>query len=419
LQDASNRLAGFIHAATVSLEQGNLALSELICRHILSEFGDNATAYSLLGNIARRLRLADFSIKYIETAMRLDPTNQMARELLALARSPAGKIAAPAPEKPGYLLIKAWGFGFWSDIDHVLGQLLLSEITGRIPVVHWGENSRFRDSGTSNAFECFFEPVSRCSIEDLQSPSMSYYPQKWTEKNLKAGEVDKWEGEYSRIAGLYLLGRDEDVVVSDFHTLIRDLVPWIPPGHALHGKSIQGLYRFLVAKYLKLKPGLSREIDAFASAHLQGKNMLAVHVRGSDKVIEVDRKSLENINKSYKGAIEEYLSEHRDAEIFLITDSLSVLDEYKKRYGDRLVYTDCARSSDDTGVHFMTHPSREKMAREVIMDVYLAASCDHFIGNGRSNVSTSVLHLRNWKTDEFTLFGNSILEEVNFFLHNR
>jgi hypothetical protein len=35
-----------------------------------------------------------------------------------------------------YLLIKAWGFGFWADLDHVLGALLLADLTRRVPVVY-------------------------------------------------------------------------------------------------------------------------------------------------------------------------------------------------------------------------------------------------------------------------------------------
>jgi hypothetical protein len=419
VQQKNDRLAGFIKAASDSLKRNNLALSELICRHIISEFGENTAAYTLLGIIAHKLLLDDFSRVYLETALRLDPENRVAEELLTQAGATVGRRAEPVTEKPRFLLIKAWGFGFWSDIDHVLGQLLLSEITGRIPVVLWGENSRFRDSGTENAFECYFEPVSGYGIEDLQSLALSYYPPKWTRQNLAEAEIDKWEGRYSRVAGLYLLGRDEDVVVSDFHTLIRDLIPWIPPDHEWHGRSVQELYRLLVAKHLKLQPGLASDIDTFAARHLQGRNMLAVHVRGSDKVIEMDRQALEKINRSYAGEISRYLARHGDAGIFLITDSVPALEEYRQRYGDRLVYTECKRSGDDTGVHFMAHQNREQMAREVIIDVYLAARCNHFIGNGRSNVSTSVLHLRDWQPDEYTLFGNSILEEVNFFLHNR
>ncbi len=36
-----------------------------------------------------------------------------------------------------FLLIKSWGCGFWSDVDHVMGQLLVAEITNRIPVIYW------------------------------------------------------------------------------------------------------------------------------------------------------------------------------------------------------------------------------------------------------------------------------------------
>ena len=46
-------------------------------------------------------------------------------------------------DKSKYLLIKAWGFGFFSDVNHIIGQLLIAELTGRIPIVYWGKNSLF------------------------------------------------------------------------------------------------------------------------------------------------------------------------------------------------------------------------------------------------------------------------------------
>lgn len=418
-REINNRLAGFIHAASHNLEQGNLALAELICRQVLDEFGSNADASCLLGIIAYRLQLPIFSVQHLQAALQLNTKHRVAAEYLARAQAAADNPGAPDPDKPGFILIKAWGFGFWSDIDHVLGQLLLAEITGRTPVVHWGENSLFRDGDTDNAFECFFKPVSRYSLDDLVLPEYSFFPPKWNRQNLGQGEVDKWDGRYSRIAGLYLLGRNEDVVVSDFHTLVRDLLPWIHEGHVLHGESIQGLYRYLFDKYLRLRPDIRDEIESFAVENMGGRHMLAVHVRGSDKIIEVKPEALEAINRSYEEAIRQYISVHSGTGIFLLTDSKAVVEEYSGRYGDRLVLTDSARSGDDTGVHFIDHPSREQIGREVIKDVYLASRCNNFIGNGRSNVSTSVLHLRNWNDDEYTLFGNSILEEVNYFLHRR
>ena len=150
-----------------------------------------------------------------------------------------------------FLLIKSWGYGFWSDVFHVLGQLLLAEISGRIPVVHWGDNCLFGDGSGANAFEFFFEPVSVVGIGDIQGRGFSYWPPKWCEDNILDGEINKRSGSFSRQAGLYLLGRPEDVVVADFFTQALELIPWIPEGHHLCGMSIDGLYKYSINKYLR------------------------------------------------------------------------------------------------------------------------------------------------------------------------
>jgi protein O-GlcNAc transferase len=63
-------------------------------------------------------------------------------------------------------------------VSHVLGQCLLAEITGRLPVVQWGGNSLFSDHPSSNAFETFFEPVSGCNIKEIATGCPSCYPPK-------------------------------------------------------------------------------------------------------------------------------------------------------------------------------------------------------------------------------------------------
>lgn len=78
--------------------------------------------------------------------------------------------------KDRFLLIKSWGCGFWSDVDHVMGQLLAAELTNRIPIVYWGPNSLYAGSFQSNAFELYFEPVSNYSIHDIAWAGYTYYP---------------------------------------------------------------------------------------------------------------------------------------------------------------------------------------------------------------------------------------------------
>src|SRR5438105_9423414 len=118
---------------------------------------------------------------------------------------------APPPgttaERHRFLLIKAWGCGFWSDMNHVFGSLLLAEITGRTPVTHWGSNSLFRDETGSDAFRLYFEPVSSFDIEYLTAiRRATFFPAKWSRSTLRRENVAKWEGPDSRLSGRSFLG---------------------------------------------------------------------------------------------------------------------------------------------------------------------------------------------------------------------
>jgi protein O-GlcNAc transferase len=122
------------------LAAGNLAASEIVCRDILDMDPYNSAALNLLGVVAARVGALDQSAAYFEAALRAEPNNEEVRKNLNLLKNafrPHGK-KNPADQ---YLVIKSWGFGFWSDVSQVLGSLLLAEITGRIPVTHWQEQS--------------------------------------------------------------------------------------------------------------------------------------------------------------------------------------------------------------------------------------------------------------------------------------
>jgi protein O-GlcNAc transferase len=425
--ETMEELSKLIGAAAQFFHRGNLPQAELICRYINRWHGEIPPVSVLLGQIALAAELYDYAEKYFRQAAEAEPGNREATEGLALASAQGARCATRqtqpankrdnADENPRFLLIKAWGFGFWSDMDHVLGQLLLAEISGRVPVVHWGDNSLFRDEGCDNAFEAFFEPVSTYTLEDLRRLSSSFFPPKWTPDNLTANNVNKWEGAYSRVAGFQLLDRPEDTVVSDFYTYLNDIVPWIPESRPYHGLGTQELYRRVLRKYIRPIPAIAARIEAFWQSHLSGRKPLAVHVRGSDKFYESDQ--LHEVNKTYHAKIAEFLEAGRCDTIFLLTDSREVLDKFTERYGEKLVHTDCARTDSDTGVHHQPRVNPQQTGIEVVVDVYLAARCACFIGNGHSNVSTSILHWRDWKDDEYVLIGENMLMRPSFLLHQR
>ncbi len=186
-----------ITAARQAFAQGNLARAEVLSRMALEHSPDDREPLSVLAEIGEKLGLRS-----------------------------AAFLSGPTTDEKRYVVIKPWGYGLWSDVDHVLGQLLLAEMTGRIPVTDWGAASRYACPDGRDAWRDVFQPVSDVRVDDLLSlaaePS-SVFPPKWSADNLRQSEINRFDGSWSRVSGLYLLARPERIVVSDFYTGIRTL----------------------------------------------------------------------------------------------------------------------------------------------------------------------------------------------------
>ncbi|HED12261.1 MAG TPA: hypothetical protein ENI62_01135 [Gammaproteobacteria bacterium] len=405
-----------LETAFARFNQRNIPQAEALCRLVISKGEELPDAYSLLGLISLSIGLPGYAVHQFRKALELKPSLALAKKNLKIATKAARK--KPRPKRGNrFLLIKAWGFGFWADVDHVLGQLLLAEMTGRTPVVHWGKNSLYNNGTCTNAFELYFDPVSDCTIDNLTTGSRSCFPPKWNQYNLQLNEKNKLAGEFSRMAALYSLARDEDVVVSDFHTYVSDLVPWIDARGPLSGMDAQAIYRYLFRKYLRPKADIRAEIDQYWSDQLKDRRVLAVHVRGSDKISE--SLNLKDINTRYGPHIEKRLASDPDMALFLLTDSTTILEEYRQKYGERLLYSDCFRTESGVGIHHHRHDDRRRIGIEIIKDTCLASRCDVFIGHGETNVSTTVLHLKDWQPDDYVLLTDNQLYQPHLFLHKR
>lgn len=313
--------------------------------------------------------------------------------------------------KDRFLLIKSWGCGFWSDVDHVMGQLLAAEITNRIPVIYWGTNSLYAESFHSNAFDLYFEPVSNYTIHDIAWPGYTFYPPIWNAKNIMIEDLDKITWTYRNLGDM--MSSDASVVVSDVHYFIRPIIPYIPKDHWAYGMTAHQIYRCLFDKYLKLNPDIEAEINEFYEANLKDRGpLLGVHIRGGDKVREVEK--LSRFNKRYHTAIEKCIRKYGIKKILLLTDTEDILKDFKKKYGDMVVSTDCRRGHlNDTSnaAHLQDYSNKRRKGIEIIKDTYLGAKCDFFIGNGYSNVSYTVYRLKDWPEDHILLFFRSLKEE--------
>lgn len=142
--------------ARQTLAAGNLTAADVLCRFVLDKNPGDCDALNLLGVVAAQIRLYDQSINYFRRAAQNGSADALKNLSHAKALMSQEQRQIPKHNIDKYLVIKAWGFGFWSDVSSVLGGLLLAEITRRRPVIHWGANSRFGDGTAKNGFDNFF-----------------------------------------------------------------------------------------------------------------------------------------------------------------------------------------------------------------------------------------------------------------------
>jgi hypothetical protein len=389
---------------------GNLAASEIVCRDILDTQPRSAAALNMLGVIATRLQAGEHARQYFDAALQIEPGSNTLRKNLEALKFLATR--APGNDHERFLIIKAWGFGFWSDISHVLGSLLLAEITGRIPVIHMGTNSLYSDGSAADVFQAYFQPVSANRLENIaRIPGATFFPAKWNAENLHCDDIAKWKGEGSRMGALYFLNRPETIAVSDFYVGVIYVQPWIPASHPMHGKSLDEIHRYLIGKYLRPNARARLACNEFFDEHLQGSPFAAIHMRGTDKILEdVD------VHARQQACLAELAAVDPSWRIFLLTDDAPMVGRVKAAFGERVVCTPAQRSSTILGAHCQPTVDRVKAGLEVVIDTFLGARANRFIGTGRSNVSTLIATMKEWAPGDCRILGENQLTERNLYI---
>jgi hypothetical protein len=146
---------------------------------------------------------------------------------------------------------------------------------------------------------------------------------------------------------------------------------------------------------------VSDEVEQFHAQHLAGRPYVAVHLRGADKYLE--QRTLAAVNAQYVEQVDRLASDPA-YRIFLLTDDARAADAFRQRFGERLVLAEVERSADDVGVHSKPGDGPRR-GYEVLRDTLLAARADRFLGNGASNVSAAVIHLKPWRDADAVLLA--------------
>jgi hypothetical protein len=330
-----------------------------------------------------------------------------------------------------FQLIKTWSYTLWGDIDHVLGQLLIAELTNRIPVVYWPTHCLHNGIVQTNGFDLYFEPISTYTISSIAKPEYTYYPPIWDADSLLIDDRSKETWLYRNIGDM--MSSKANVVVGDAYYNVYELIPFIKKNHSAYGMTVEQTYHYLFSKYIKVKPNIETEIQGYYNSWLKSNHpILAVHVRKVNKgevfdARDTNKDGNEYWNKGHKkykkkheikppkkhrffgkgrvykpnelyhSEIRKYIEKYNTKKIFLLTDCEATIKEYQKLYGSMLLFTDCKRIQEDDAVSQMENPMiKRRRGIEVIKDTYLASMCDFFIGNDFSNLSHAVTRIKDW-----------------------
>ena len=414
------RATGFLHRSCP-------AMAEAYAREAVRAAPALPGGHTALGVLGERFGQWEAAWSHFETALATgEPAPVAARRLTRLAArfgDRAGALAAlharrEANRTAGRVLVaKAWGYGFWADMVHLLGAFLLAEMSGRIPVVAWGTESNYWFPGAGNIFDRFFAPVSTLSVQDVAASARTVFPRKWRPETLGDEPVNLWRGPGSRLYGMTLLPRTDDVVVCDFVMPAQSFCRWLPSDHPLHGRDVRTVFRNLIRRHLLPRPEIADGVAAFRRAHLNRGPVLAVHQRNLNKAH--DEPNLAAINQAITDTADRQMAAMDARTLLLITDSDAAVAHYRARFGDRMVTTDVLRPADETKPIFLSRDTghKERAVRDILFDSYLAASCDAFVGNGSSAVSAAVGLLKDWPEDRLHLFGDDIAYNDYFTLY--
>jgi hypothetical protein len=246
--------------------------------------------------------------------------------------------------------------GFFSDFLGVLNHLFVCDIQGKTPVVYWDE--RF------NYYQADYKCCPNCKVTGQNAWDYYFNPVSDLVYNHSDVVCNKFWSE-------------EIPHEKQFFTSFLDL------GTRRRAKQI-------IDKYISIKPCIQKKIDVFYSEKMQGKRVIGLHLRGTDKFTEVKPVSLsiiiEEANK-YAGL---------GTCFFVATDEGAILNKAKQELKGEVIYWDSYRWEsnqsplpDRDSQNGGNYP-RGVVGEQILIEVQLLSRCDKLL-HTLSNVSTAAL----------------------------
>jgi hypothetical protein len=148
------------------------------------------------------------------------------------------------------------------------------------------------------------------------------------------------------------------------------------------GKNIRETYAICIQQFVRLRKPIKDEIEHLRKKLFNGKHILGIHARFTDTVAGFEDRSHHRLTQ-YFDKIDHYSKTNPVDGIFVATDSLPALEQFRNRYNDKIIALDCLRSLNNISIH--GHYDKGTLGDpyikglEVIRDAYLLANTSHLI----------------------------------------
>ncbi|MBU6411878.1 MAG: hypothetical protein KGS45_00245 [Planctomycetes bacterium] len=393
------------------LLSGSVGFPDAAMRFLLALNTAEVEAWMHLALVARLMKEDHTAARFARFVLNRDSKHAQAKQMLQATKDAGPSLDARSTPQGRYLLIRAWNAGFWSDVDHVLGCLLLASLTNRTPVIHWGPDSRYGGTPERSAWDNFFEPVSTLTVHDLAAQKLACFPPKWNHENISGPSINRFNGKHSRTSYLSLLNRPEPVVVADFFVPLAGVFFYLRPDHPDFDSHPQTILRRTLIEQVRPLPQHRAAAAEFTGRHFGNGPVLAVHVRGTDKTDEDP--TANEWNQRFTMIADQSLKNGLVKSLFLMTDTAAAQDKWRKLFGDALICSPAQVSQGTTALHFTPGLDGAALGREILVDSLIATHADRFVGMASSNVARMISLLKPWAPDTIGLLGEDVLNMPN------
>jgi len=246
-------------------------------------------------------------------------------------------------DKIFYVIQRSPGAGLFSNLIFILNHLNIAQKHGFIPFIDMENfstiyNEKNKIFNTKNAWEYYFEPVSKFSKKDVY--------------------------------------KSKKVIIT--HNKFYKFF-----SHNLHE------FNTIFKKYIKIKKIYNTKANIFIKKNFLNKKILAVHYRGTSYKTSAGHPYPTTFKQITK-KIDRLIYKKNYQKIFLCTEDLNMFNKLKKKYDNNICYYNSFRSKkDDAFIKYPRKNHRYLLGEEILIESFIISKCHGFIFVD-SNVSNFV-----------------------------